>query len=433
MAYDEKQENIKEYASKIMQLARDTITVRFRFFDNALAKYKLRAVEGLAGYRADGEYLDYDPEKLLRDYLDEPGFAVRLYMHILMHSVFLHSYKIYSVPNLNQEYWDMATDIAVEYIILQMGFDECRMGRDDEERIRIGKLRKWVPDITAEKVYREFMVAGISKDAEKEYKRLFSMDRHYRRIPAEEEPGEILTKEDWEKIAERVKAELKSFSQNKTGAESIAENLEEATKRHYNYGDILKRFAVYGEDIMVNPDEFDTIYYTYGLRTYGNLPLIEPLEYAEIKKVKEFVIAIDTSGSCRGELVKLFLQRTYDILTMAGSYFKKVNIHIIQCDATVQSDTIIRNENDLKIFLEEGKLNGFGATDFRPVFEYVDELIDKKTFENLKGLIYLTDGYGIYPVKRPAYDTIFAFAGEDKNRAPVPPWAMVAVFDEYNL
>ena len=33
---------------------------------------------------------------------------------------------------------------------------------------------------------------------------------------------------------------------------------------------------------------------------YGNLPLIEPLEYRETKKVREFVIAIDTSASCRG-------------------------------------------------------------------------------------------------------------------------------------
>ena len=41
---------------------------------------------------------------------------------------------------------------------------------------------------------------------------------------------------------------------------------------------------------------------------YGNMPLIEPQESREVKKVEEFVIAIDTSMSCSGELVKHFFE-----------------------------------------------------------------------------------------------------------------------------
>lgn len=412
--------DIENYAIKIMRLARDTITVRFRFFDNALAKYKLKSSPGLNGYMADGEYLYYDPVRLLKEYIDEPNIAVRLYMHILFHSIFMHSYQ----ENLvNQEYWDMACDVATEYTILKLGFSECSLTRDDEERMRIAKLRKWVPDITAQKVYREFLVGGVSKDAEAEYKRIFKIDNHIRRIPGEMEPEMIITQEDWKKIAERVKAELKSFSKNRTGEESISQNLEEATKEKYDYAAILRKFSSWGEEIMVNPDEFDTIYYTYGLKTYGNLPLIEPLEFAEVKKVREFVIAIDTSASCRGDLVKNFLIKTFDILHEGDNFFHHANIHIIQCDNKVRSDTVISDKNDLEFFIKEGKLTGFGATDFRPVFDYVDDLIYEKKFENLKGLIYLTDGYGIYPSRCPSYDTIFAFLDEDKNRMPVPVWA----------
>ena len=36
--------------------------------------------------------------------------------------------------------------------------------------------------------------------------------------------------------------------------------------------------------------------------------------------------------SCSGDLVKKFLEETYDVLTEAESFFHKVNIHIIQCD-----------------------------------------------------------------------------------------------------
>ena len=64
---------------------------------------------------------------------------------------------------------------------------------------------------------------------------------------------------------------------------------------------------VMGESVQMNDDEFDYIYYTYGLERYGNMPLVEPLEYKDSKKVREFVIAIDTSASCRGALVKSFL------------------------------------------------------------------------------------------------------------------------------
>lgn len=38
------------------------------------------------------------------------------------------------------------------------------------------------------------------------------------------------------------------------------------------------------------------------MNLYGNMPLIEPLETKEERKVEDFVIVIDTSMSCKGEL-----------------------------------------------------------------------------------------------------------------------------------
>ncbi len=410
-----------------MQLAKDTITVRLRFFDAALAGLKIKEREHLNGYVRDTDTLYYDPATLLTDYLKEPAIAVRLLLHVLFHGIFLHSYRF---DKTNEEYWNLACDIAVENTVLKMELPFADMTRDAEAKIRIQKLKKWVPGITADKLYREFAVNGISTEAEKEYIRLFSLDYHRPRTEYKEEPETILTEEDWKKIAERVKAELKSFSQNAEGEETITENLEEATAVRYDYEGMLERFAVLGEEIKINPDEFDVIYYTYGLTTYGNMPLIEPLEYAEEKRIKEFVIALDTSASCRGETLKNFLLKTYEILRKTESFFRKVNVHVIQCDAAVRSDTLITCPEDMDALIKEANFKGFGATDFRPVFEYVDGLISDRKIENLKGLIYFTDGYGIYPAKGPKYDVIFAFLREDKNRMPVPPWAMQTVFNE---
>ena len=64
------------------------------------------------------------------------------------------------------------------------------------------------------------------------------------------------------------------------------------------------------EKINGDDDEFDYIYYTYGLSLYDNMPLVEPLEYKETNVVKEFVIAIDTSFSVHGDEVQAFLRKT---------------------------------------------------------------------------------------------------------------------------
>lgn len=184
-----------------------------------------------------------------------------------------------------------------------------------------------------------------------------------------------------------------------------------------------------GETIQTSDDEFDYIYYTYGLSRYGNMPLVEPLEYKDANKIKDFVIAIDTSASCRGELVQAFLKKTYQIMRQGENFFSKINVHIIQCDNEVQSDTKITCPEDFDRFLSSGKLRGFGSTDFRPVFDYVETLKQEGEFDNLKGLLYFTDGYGIYPGQMPDYDTAFIFLSEDYDAPDVPPWAIRIVLD----
>ena len=151
-----------------------------------------------------------------------------------------------------------------------------------------------------------------------------------------------------------------------------------------------------------------------------NLRLI----YKEVKRIKEFVIAIDTSGSTSGELVQKFVQKTYNILKSTESFFTKINLHIIQCDAELQEDVKITSQEDFDKYIKTMQIRGLGGTDFRPVFTYVDELIKNKEFVNLKGLIYFTDGYGEFPACKPDYETAFVFIDNDYNNYDVPPWAI---------
>jgi len=84
----------------------------------------------------------------------------------------------------------------------------------------------------------------------------------------------------------------------------------------------------------------------------------------------------------------------------------------------------ITSQAEFDDYLQNMTLRGFGGTDFRPVFAHVDELIAKGEFDNLKGLIYFTDGLGVYPSRRPDYDAAFVFLEEDYHDREVPPWAM---------
>ncbi|NLF79655.1 MAG: metallopeptidase, partial [Clostridia bacterium] len=202
---------------------------------------------------------------------------------------------------------------------------------------------------------------------------------------------------------------------------------------HYDYADFLRRFAVRGEAMRIDDAEFDYIYYNYGMELYGNMPLIEPLEYKEVKKIRDFVIAVDTSASCAGETVQLFLEKTAAILRETESFFRKIRLHIIQCDATLQSDTLITSTADFQDYLAKMQIKGLGGTDFRPVFDYVDQLIAGKQLTNLKGLIYFTDGYGRFPARSPAYETAFVFLDAGSEQPPIPPWAIKLVLERRDL
>ncbi len=245
---------------------------------------------------------------------------------------------------------------------------------------------------------------------------------------AEERGG---AEEEWDAIAKQIEMDLATHALSwSEEAGSLMTLLPVANRKTCDYADFLRKFSVLTEDIKVNDDEFDYIFYTYGLARYGNMPLVEPLEYQENDRIREFVIAIDTSGSCSGDLVKNFVSRTFEILKESEAFSSTVNIHIVQCDARVQCDAKITSTHDLDDYLTGFVLRGFGGTDFRPVFDYVDDLVEQGEFENLRGLIYFTDGLGIFPSNCPTYDAAFVFMDEAMVNPHVPPWAMKVVLGE---
>ena len=240
---------------------------------------------------------------------------------------------------------------------------------------------------------------------------------------------------DWEEIAKQIEMNLETFSRewgDEAGA--LIASLAVANRKRYDYADFLRRFAMLSEEMKINDDEYDYIFYTYGLELYGDMPLVEPLEYKETQRIRDFVIAIDTSESCSGDLVKRFIEHTFAIIKKSEDFAHSVNIHVVQCDAKVQADTKITDLRDVDAFMDGFFIRGFGGTDFRPAFAYVNDLRKRGELPDMKGLIYFTDGLGQFPDAAPDYDVAFVFMDSGDERTPsVPPWAMKVIIDEEGI
>lgn len=240
-------------------------------------------------------------------------------------------------------------------------------------------------------------------------------------------------KEQWKAAAYEMGVQLDTYVKL-WGLEgsNLSMTLRAITREKQDYREFLRKFAQMGEQMRVNDDEFDYVFYTYGLRRYGNLPLIEPLEFAEEKRICDFVIAIDTSASTKDGLVRKFIEKTYSILSDETSFFSRMNVHIVQCDAAITDVTKITCLDELDDYLNDYEVKGLGGTDFRPVFAYIEDAREKGDLQNLGGLIYFTDGHGTFPSRKPDYDAAFVFV-DDIDNVRVPVWAMKVVLEETAL
>lgn len=450
----EKYKKLNKLALDVLHLSRNTLLVNLRFLDMALSRFEyVSYIEST--YFTNGEFLIYNPQHVLKSYKTEKDAPVRDYLHIVMHCVFRH---MFMNPALNRPLWDLACDIAVENVINELYLKSFDTNRAKYQQTEINKIKSKVKILTAEKIY-SYLIDELTELQAAELRGYFYADNHEiwymtdieieDRFGIETAAGQngngngdgnadgegqtyhIALNEMWKDISERMQTDLETFSkQQGDKAGGLVQNLKAANREKYDYTAFLRKFAVLGEAMKINDDEFDYIFYTYGLKLYDKMPLIEPLEYKEVKRIKEFVIAIDTSGSVSGELVQTFVQKTYNILKSTESFFSKINLHIIQCDADIQEHVKITNQDEFDEYLKNMKIKGLGGTDFRPVFNLVDKLILDKEFTNLKGLIYFTDGYGDFPAQKPDYDTAFVFIDDEYNNPDVPAWAIKLVLQK---
>lgn len=422
---------MEDAGQHILLNARNELFLHMRFLDVALSSFSYVMDEGITCVATDGNFIYYNTKHLGGEFRAERRRINRMYLHMVLHCLFGH---VFRKPQGAEEYWDLACDIAMESIIDDMQIRCVKLPVSWEREKLYRELRGSLKVLTAEGICHTLEKWQPDERRLQKWRREFTVDDHSRWCREPEHLKDVKTRDRWQDIREKMEMDLDTFSKEASeGDGGLKEQLKVVQRETMDYRTFLQKFAVLKEAVQVDPDQFDYVFYSYGLSLYGNMPLIEPQETKEVKKIEEFAVVIDTSMSCSGELVRAFLEETYAILSEQESFFRKINLHIIQCDERVQADTGIASLEELREYMEHFEIIGSGGTDFRPAFTYVEQLIRERKFTNLKGLLYFTDGFGIYPKRMPPFETAFLFMEEEESDTNVPPWAMKLVIKRREL
>ena len=248
----------------------------------------------------DGETLYYSGAYLASGFLKSERFSPRLTLHMVLHCLFRHLAKR---RGRDAALWDLACDAAVESVIDALPYACVSQRAVPAKEMFLAECRREMKVLSAEGIYRLLL-----RERPPEYKiaslqRLFAMDDHGLWDLEEKQERERSERQDqhWQDAASRSRTAMDSLvSEHGAGGENVMEQLSIAARDDVDYRRFLRRFAAPREIMRADTDAFDYIYYTYGLRRYGNMPLIEAPETREERRIEDFVIAIDTSMSTSG-------------------------------------------------------------------------------------------------------------------------------------
>lgn len=239
-------------------------------------------------------------------------------------------------------------------------------------------------------------------------------------------PDEGLPAPDWQRLLGQMAAQAKRSPQWGHLAGELESELRLGEESPISYTRFLRRFASPRERMFSDPDSIDFRWYHVGLELYGDIPLLEPTELSEPPLPDDLVLAVDTSGSCGGEVCRRFLRETASLLRDLSVGSSSFRILLLQCDTEIQQEFLLTSPDQLARLSEEFCPQGFGGTDFTPVFQRLEELRRDGTLPRVQGLLYLSDGYGDFPEEDPGYPVAFLLPEEEDEFgfAPpdMPPW-----------
>ncbi|WP_457748877.1 vWA domain-containing protein [Sulfurimonas sp.] len=359
---------------KISQ-AKAKLLVDYPYFGTLASKIDVIINDDIEAFKSDGKKLEINSDYLQNLELSEMEFV---FANGAMHASLAHERR----KNKRSGWlWQMATDMAVNDMLLQNGLD-MPYGAQYRERFS---------GMYAEEIYAELKDDILRDDEDLEYEA--------------DDVGDVENKQnkEQESSAEQLQDEI---LQEQLFAEEAIALLESKIRTGETPATIERFFQLQDCSKIDWRNELRIALDPYFRDDYVVMPPSKKLLYSgiylpsNISQTFRLVIAVDSSGSVDTSLLNEFLTEVNFLMTLVQNY----QIELLVCDDTIHSHKTFYSGECLEVDVKGG-----GATDFRPVFKFID-----RYFDDVKLLLYFTDLDGIFPQKPPNYEVKWVSKNERK-------------------
>jgi len=319
--------------------------------------------------------------------------------HEVLHVLFQHSTRR---ANRNPELWNIAADHAINLLLLEQGFALPSGGFADQA----------FKGMSAERIYSLLPQKVSYADSDRRRKSGYHSDPensgNLPNIGADVLDPDITAviaardtdrpdQEQLNQICEGLRSDALSKLKGSAASFFLSECVA-IDESKIDWRDLLRGWLIdrIKNDWSIWPCSKKHLYRGLYLPSVG------------IEAPGHIIFAIDTSGSMSDqELAEIFSE----LKTYRETFPSRLTV--IQCDATIQS-IVTYDEMDGEEIPSVNKLLGRGGTDFRPVFNWIDD--------NARGahLIYSTDGFGTFPLSDETGGVIWLLPKNHSDKSKFP-------------
>ena len=351
-----------------MTKARTELVLKYPFFGKLALCLEIIESDKFDTMATDGQRIYYNPEWTKSITHQE---RVGVIAHEILHVVYKHHLRR---GKRDAYYWNVAGDYVINDILLEDGFILPEGGLHNSE----------YASMQTEKVYD--LVYQESKDD--------SGDDASGGDGDGDDSGDDGKAPSWGEVIDAVNDEGGSLSDAdiKELEREINVSVLQAVQSAKGIGgkssafqkmiESVKQDKVDWEDVLANHMLDNLTPCDYNFNNPDRRFIYQDMYLPSVEKEpnQNIAIAIDTSGSIYEDTKAMFLDAINNIITVG----KPNKVSLIYCDDHVQEVKTFHKGEQITLDHLWG-----GATDYEPVFKYIDKELDN----DVSYLVYLTDGY----------------------------------------
>jgi predicted metal-dependent peptidase len=359
--------------------AKAKLLVEFPYFGTLASRLELIESDNIQAFLSDGVKFQYN-----RDYIEELsdvelGFALS---NGALHAALAHENR----RNERMSWlWQLATDYAINAMLVENGMSAPKYIHYDPR----------FDGMYAEEIYA--ILKSEIKNEEYDDDDSNDVGLNEANRPQQQQ----IRNPDQHKAKEQNRPELEV--DNVTKEEHWQQQMDKALKQALEDNELplgIERFVAIERMAKVDwRHELHHALEQHFKNDYVQMPPSKKLLYSGIylpslnSEMLRLVIAIDSSGSVDEELLSQFIAEVESLMLIYAQH----EIELLVCDSKIRSHETFYSGEMLNVSLQGG-----GATDFRPVFEW----INNELFTcNL--LLYFTDAQGTFPKEAPNFETLW--------------------------